>query len=200
MKKILHGHIQDFVIMEFAQIRHEDKFRKFNDKSSALNFLYQFIHDTFNMMSLRRILAERLSHIDLSRLNNHQVCEQVAWQLVSGHIRILPVAASSFVTQGTSTGQVAQTVEEIVSEEEMVSSSATATTIQELNWIKFQVLDDETGLPVQNVTFMIKLPDGTVGEFTTDANGMVHINDLPAGELEIEKMLDSDALEVLNIE
>ena len=66
-------------------------------------------------------------------------------------------------------------------------------------WIKFQVLDDETGQPVQGVVLAVKLPDGTTKKSTTDASGMIEITGIPPGTCDIESMIDSDALEVISL-
>lgn len=61
----------------------------FHDKSSAQRFLYGFMDDPFNMTLMRYKLRESGLHTDISRLKDHDVLEQLAWQLSTGMISIV---------------------------------------------------------------------------------------------------------------
>lgn len=67
--------------------------------------------------------------------------------------------------------------------------------------VKFQVVKDETNEPCRNVRLKIKLPDGTAEMHTTDAEGMIEIDDLDTpGACEILEMHDDQAFEVVRVE
>jgi hypothetical protein len=70
---------------------------------------------------------------------------------------------------------------------------------QELAWIRFRVVDDETNQGIAGVTLRIRLPKGETRPFTTDGSGEIEINDLGPGTCDIEKMIDADALEVVQV-
>lgn len=67
-------------------------------------------------------------------------------------------------------------------------------------WITVRLIDDATGAPAANVRLRLRKPDGTVGIYTTDAAGSVHLTDLPSGTCDLEEVMDEDALEVVRVE
>jgi hypothetical protein len=71
---------------------------------------------------------------------------------------------------------------------------------KKLHWVKFQVLDDETGKPLSGVVLKIKLPNGSIGQYSTDSSGMISFDPVDPGTCDIQKMIDSDALEVVRVE
>ena len=74
-----------------------------------------------------------------------------------------------------------------------------AKTSPELSWVGFQVVDDETNEPVSGVALKVKLPNGEVRDFTTDASGKIDVRDIQPGSCTIEKMVDDRALEVVRV-
>jgi hypothetical protein len=83
--------------------------------------------------------------------------------------------------------------------EEPAPQEQPATPKQEkkLTYIEIKIMDDQTGKPVNWVRLVIKTPDGNENYFTTDANGLVRIDDLEPGtcdvrcELKDAKMSDT---------
>jgi hypothetical protein len=53
------------------------------------------------------------------------------------------------------------------------------------HWIKFNI-QDESGSPVPNVNIQVTLPDGSVEEKTSDANGIIEIRNIEPGTCKIE--------------
>jgi hypothetical protein len=69
----------------------------------------------------------------------------------------------------------------------MVAAPAVAATDPEkkLHFIEFILKDKETGDPIPNERYRVKLPDGTTREGSTDANGRVRVDGIPAGQCQI---------------
>ena len=70
---------------------------------------------------------------------------------------------------------------------------------EEKTWIKFQILDSETGQPMAGITLTVKLTDGTTRKSTSDGSGLIEFKDIPPGSCSIESMSDPDALEVVSM-
>ena len=69
----------------------------------------------------------------------------------------------------------------------------------EKQWIKIQVIDDETGNPVPGIPLELLLPGRPAKEYKSDANnGRISISDLSAGTCDILKMKDDEAWEVVS--
>ncbi len=70
----------------------------------------------------------------------------------------------------------------------------------EKQWIKIQVIDDETGKPVSGIPLELLLPGRSAKEYKTDANnGRISISDISAGTCDIVKMTDDEAWEVVSV-
>lgn len=70
---------------------------------------------------------------------------------------------------------------------------------KEKTWIEFKVVEDGTGKPVPGVRLRVTTPDGIENFYTTNANGLVRIEDLESGSCEVGEVLDNDALEVVTV-
>lgn len=90
MRKILRSGFQKIEILKWYESDTTDSFMEFRDAFSALNFLRKFMHDHFNMVLLRNTLAEALSYTSISRLTDHEILQQLAWQIVRGYIKLVP--------------------------------------------------------------------------------------------------------------
>ena len=67
-------------------------------------------------------------------------------------------------------------------------------------WIEFELLDDNTDEPIASVPFSIKLPNGNTVTKSTDATGVIRIDDVPPGVCDIKKIADDRGLEVIRVE
>jgi hypothetical protein len=198
VRRILYRGPQAIALLRWPEPHTLDECLEFRDTSAAVDFLRTFMGDPVSMMSLRDVLAEELGSIDIVGWQDAEVVDLLAWRVVSGQIKLVPQVATR--PPLIAAGKAGQAVAPAATEEPRAATLAPQPAPQPaLSWIKFQVLDDETGQPVQGVGLKVKLPTGTVKEYMTDANGMVQIDDLPSGACDIEKMLDSDALEVVDI-
>ncbi len=202
MRRVLRRGSQTIELIPWHENPTADTFLEFRDTLSALDFLHTFMYDPLSMMTLRSSLTEELPSSDLAGLDDQEVLEQLASRLVYGNLRIVSFAPSQPAIQAGGAAQPPPAVEEEEEEEEQAAGAVpVAATVPQtaVSWIKFEIVDDETGQPVADVKLKLKLPNGSVKEYTTDANGIVHITDLPPGTCDIEQMLDADALEVVQI-
>lgn len=201
MKRILRSHLQDLEIVDCHETDPGGTFLEFFDESSALNFLREFAHDYFDMLALRSILEDDLFDPNLSLLGDRKVLQELAWRLASGKIKIRTSPFTPEETYGGSGGTPTEPEdqEEEEQEEEEEPAEEAAAIAPEPDWIKFRVVEDETGQPVSGVTLKVKLPTGEIWDFTTDGNGEIEIKDIPSGTCAIMKMTDADALEVVQV-
>jgi hypothetical protein len=188
---VLHNGAWDWTIFEPSDEVDALTLRDFSDTGSALSFLQDLRDDPFSMAVLRELVAEKYGSSDLSNRNDHRLLELVAWELETGRLRVAGVFRPLTI------GGKAHAPAEGEAEEPAPEPAAPAT--GEKTWIKFEILDDETGQPIQGVTLAVKLPDGTIKNSKTDGSGMIEIRDIDPGSCSIESMTDSDALEVLSI-
>ena len=89
---ILRNNYQVFQIVHFEKVQEEDTVIEFFDASSAAAFLYGFMSDYFNIISLRKLAGCLLSQ-DLSRINDHEIIKQIALRIASGSLRIIAQSA-----------------------------------------------------------------------------------------------------------
>ncbi len=205
MKRVLRHGLEEIEIRSWYERPSQDsRILEFPTESTALHFLYPFLTDPWNLLTLRQVLVEDLSYPDVTQLDDHAVLEQVAWHIVQGQIKIVqPFVASQL---GIQTG-IAKTVPLEPEEEETVPSTrrtsqqerqdepiVETTTAQEtavlaaapvpqttVSWIKFVVVDDATDEPISGVTLKITLPDGSQRDYTTKPDGMIEIYDIDPG-------------------
>ena len=192
----LYGHFQDFEIREWHEMQPGDVAQPFSDVFSALSFLRRFVHDPLAMAALRKVGGMSLWASSLFKYSDHEVLQQLAWQLVAGRLYLVPLDRPGHGIYGGG-GEPAvapeapydDSFEPIAPPEEPVVSTP---------WITFQVVDDDTATPVAGVKLHLKLPDGTVNTYTTDADGTVHLPDLDPGACDLEHVLDTEAYEVVH--
>ena len=166
---------------------------------SAFAFLSRLAGDAFNLNALRSSAADDWSALGSSGFNDTGVLERIASDLVTGRVRVVrsdgweeqPRAA----TRRTEPGSDTHDEDDDTSEGEAPSPPAS----DELTWIKFQVLDDVSGEPVRGVLLHVKLTTGKTKKGRTDGMGFIEFTDIPSGSCDIERMIDSDALEVVSI-
>ena len=71
--------------------------------------------------------------------------------------------------------------------------------VDETTWIKIQVLDDETGNPVEGVPLRLQIAGRGIEEHTTDSRGRIDVSGLEPGTFHIESMDDEEAYEVVEV-
>lgn len=175
-----------------------ESFLEFSDQFEAFAFLSRLAGDSFNLNALRSSAADDWVALGSSGFDDTGVLERIASDLVSGRVRVVhsgeweerPRAA----TRRSEAGEETRDEDEDTEDEEAPPPAS-----DELTWIKFRVLDDETGDPVRGVLLHVKLTTGKTKKGRTDGQGFIEFTDIPAGSCDIERMIDSDALEVVSV-
>ncbi len=152
--------------------------RRFDDEASALQFVRELAEDPLALASLRELLVEQGSALDLAHLEHEDLLRELAALLADGHVQ---VARAPGVAYGG------------VSPEQWPDE--TTSEARENTWIEIQLVD-EKNRPVSGERYRIVLPDGSQRTGTTDASGLArHVVKEP-GECKIYfTELDSAAWE-----
>jgi hypothetical protein len=172
LRTVLRRGFQSFEVLKWHESNPEDSIGELRDRTSVLDSLLAFLHDPLNMLRFRMILNETSLYGDVSRLSNPQVLELLAWQIVSGRLRILELPLLEI---GPSTASSAEYLREPPAREIKPKKE------EEKSWIEIELLDEENR-PVAGERYRIILPDGnTIAEGTTDAIGLAAIRAIDPG-------------------
>jgi len=93
LRRVLRKGFQNFEVLEWHACPPEDTCKEFRDKFAALEFLRPFMRDSLGMINFRKILNASSLNGVVTRQNDQQVLEQLAWRLVSGQVRIAMLPA-----------------------------------------------------------------------------------------------------------
>ncbi len=227
MRRIIRSGAQRIAILRSHECGSDDIPMQIGYRFLTLDFLRVFAHEPLYMKTIRNVLAEHLSVMDILRLTDEEVLQQFTWQITEGYIRLVrwiesPLRAtgrsassedysesdsvagqdthsevSSEASSGTDSGIGAGVAE---TAEESTIDTETTVPQEETDWIEFRVVDDGTGQPVSGVRLKIRLPTGEIRDYTTDGDGIVRIGDLPDGMCDIVEIKDLDAAEVVQVE
>ena len=170
---------------------------QFLDEFSAKTFLRGFLHEPSSMAEMRGCLWRDGMVGDLSMLDDDEVIQEFAERLAAERLRL--VVAAPGRSQGGG-GVAAEPQAETAGERPTRRPPVFREDRGLQHWVRLKVVDDETGEPIPGVRIRVKLPSGEVGAPTTDRRGIIHIGDLTPGTLDIQEILDDDALEVVGIE
>ncbi|MFC1712444.1 hypothetical protein ACFL6S_02180 [Candidatus Poribacteria bacterium] len=98
MKRFLRRGIQEIEILGCHDCSPRDAFMEFHDIFSAISFLRKLADDPLNMVALRGVYAAAsyAKPLNVFRLTDHQLLEQLAHQIVSGHIKLAPVVKQGY--------------------------------------------------------------------------------------------------------
>lgn len=177
----------------------DQDFRSFDDTfrypaTSSRDLLRQLIADPYNRYALRDVLSDDLSGRPMRPLNTPEVIRQASWRIDAGRLALRPTDNR----QGGIGGGIPGTPLPLVPPLPDTPTPPPDDT-EAVNWITFQVIDDDTGAPLSDVPLKLKLSDGTVGTYTTDPHGRVHVPDLPDGTCDILEISDDEALEIVDV-
>ena len=167
-----------------ADRRPDDAPLRFGDAAAARLLLRKLAQDPVAMVALRRVTAETPGAVPAGA-SDAAVLDWLAVRLVRqqlflgdlGERRALPAPSGE-------------------EEEEQKKPKPAPPPIKKTHWVKFKVQDDVTGEPVPNVKLKIRLPNNSLVDRTTDADGMIAIDGLGGGTCGVEAVTDSDALAV----
>jgi len=152
----------------------------FRDRQAAAAFLRSWQGDPDGMRFWREQLARQRPGIDLRRLSDAQVVDELSWWLADGRIRVArrfevgSVGATALEEPPPATAPPPQ------------HPPAPATT-----WVEFKIVWDDTGQPVPRVRFRVTTPDGNEKFHTTAANGAVRIDGIDPGECTVRSEVKS---------
>lgn len=168
MRKILHQGSYRFEILG----RHDSVLR-FEDISSALDFLRRFRGDPVHMALLRSCLA--FDSYDSARLEGEEVLTRFASLLVAGKI-VMTRSAEFLGGPRTEPDQEAQP--------DQPKESARARSPRPKSWVEIN-LKDAKGNTVAGERYRIKLPDGSTQEGSLDAFGHAEYYEINRGGCEV---------------
>ena len=90
MRKILYSSIQKIEVLLRDECDPDDDFMEFQHEFFALSFIRSFMNNPLDMKTLRDVFMEALPSEGISRFTDHEVLEQLAWQIASGNVKLLP--------------------------------------------------------------------------------------------------------------
>lgn len=192
MRKRLSAAVQNTFIVTRSDFRNDDKPQRFDSEMAARAFLRRHTSEAGVKATLRQALGEDMPNA--ARFSDAQVLTQVAKRLANGRIRIVGVRPQA---------RAAPAAKQQAPAQQPAAPAAPAPAVQpkKTYWVKFQVLDEVTSLPMANVKLKIKLPGNRVVNHTTNAQGLVVITGLPTnGTCELQEMIHSDSLEVTKVQ
>jgi hypothetical protein len=183
-----------------STILSDHRWLAFSDEYQPTRSLVADLDLIHNRVALRETLFPFAAPFDLTRFNDEEAVFHVAARMVTGRLEAVP----RFEWRGAhgdaadvGAAQQAEPEEEPPAEEPPPPPPASE---EETAWIKFKVVDDETGDPVKGVTLHVKTPDGKTRQVRSGADGMAEINGILPGSCSIERIVDSDALEIKAVE
>lgn len=205
MRATIRSHSQRFEIKTWGDVPPGDAARTFPDTSFALRFLRRFLHDAFAMAALRKIAARHLGGSSISSYSDQDVLRQLAPALVTGRLHFAPLDRPrlySYAGGNGSGGVTPEVPDEMLPDDygPVAPIAPPEKPVPPTYWITLQVVDDDTEEPIAGVDLQLRLPGGAVGTYTTDAEGVVHLQGLEPGTADIQQVRDDEALEVIALD
>jgi hypothetical protein len=195
--------IQTIELVRLDEAPPVDEAVRVTDRTQAAFLLRAFSRDPMNMTLLRRTLGEEIGPQRVGRLGDAEVVNQLAAHISHDRLRIATLSSSRAVVEPRRIHDWTTRTEKVEKEEEVVKERPTGPLPAEesttASWIKLEVVDDVTGEPVPGVTFNLKLPDGSTKDVVTDAAGVAELTGLDPGTFDIEKMMDGEGWEVVQV-
>ncbi len=149
-------------------------FLEYHSADDARHYLERFAHDTGAVIQLRRALAEDSYGLDVPRMTDDEVFEEMAHRVVMRQFGIAEQIPDPPV---------------IIEKPEPASSSSEPPPLprptKKLTWIEFQVIWDSTGKPVKNVRLVVRTPDGVENYHDTNSEGKVRIDEIEPGSCDL---------------
>ncbi|MCH9688220.1 MAG: LysM peptidoglycan-binding domain-containing protein [Deltaproteobacteria bacterium] len=146
--------------------------RQVADDREARSLLSPCAYEPAAMRRIRRLLRDVEPHAD-DQMSDGQVLASVARWVGGGRMTMCVAHEPERFTQLT-TAPSEDEMEPLIVEPEV-----------ELSRVAFQVLEQHSGEPVADIALSITLPDGSVQQHVTDADGLVDIRDIPEGVCDV---------------
>ncbi len=162
-------------------------FLKFTSPAEARAYLEEYQYDCDSMQQLRMALASDSLGVEISRLDDAEVIDQLAERVVLRQV------------------ELAEELEEeiaVIEPEQIDASSSSAPpplprSTRKLTWIELKVVWSESGKPVKNVRLVVKTPDGVENFFDTNGEGKVRIDEIEEGACDVRSDLKNVKAESL---
>lgn len=159
----------------------------FADAAAARAYLQRLGQDPPTMATLRRVLANAggvvpagTTDVQVIELLSQRLHQGQLYLLDHGERRALPGPAKAPVKK---------------------AKAATPPAAKPKYWIKFKLVDDVTGAPLPNVRMQVRLPNNSLVNRTTNAQGLVFIEGLnAAGNCKVEAITDDASLAVTKVQ
>lgn len=171
----------------------------FSDEYECTQQLNRDRESIAKVLALRESFFRFASPFDLTRFPDEDVILLLADRLVSGRFEWGPGEAPR-VPFGEAAASAEPTVAEEEEEAPPESEAPPPPVEEETAWIKFKVIDEDSGEPVKGVTLHVKTPDGKIKQVRTGPDGMAEISGIQPGSCSIERIVDADALEITAVE
>jgi len=141
----------------------------------ALRYLQNYAHDPSSLAQMRTILAEDAFGIDVWKLDDSEVLDELAARV--SHNRLT----------------IAEELDEPLPPTPQPEAAATAAAApppelprsKKLTYIELKVVLDENGEAVKNVRLVVKTPDGVENFYDTNSEGLVRIDELEEGNCDV---------------
>jgi Prealbumin-like fold domain len=195
MKKTLRHQLQDYDLHSSPVFGEAKDALIFNDMELARSFLRNFMLEQSQTKILREVLAGHSFQpaTSLWQMSDSQVIDQLATLLILGKLQIAecrPIAATAITAPPLKA--------EAPEPAEYVPPKPAPKKQEEVkHWVKFQIVDDDSGEAVAGATVEIKLPNGKTQKFKTDKKGEIEIRDLDPGQCDIVDLKGTELLEVV---
>ncbi len=169
--------------------------------ADARAVLRRFFGDPLAVVALRGVTARRVGPSTVSTWTDEEVLEHLVGQLVAGSLELVRTARPMPSFPPATSAPLPEEVESGASRRRQVERSRRSAPAAESveHSIAFQVIDDDTEEPLSGVSLRLKLPDGSVATYTTNAQGRVHVADLDPGACDLEAVDGEDAVEVVGL-
>lgn len=167
----------------------------FDDEREAYTYLRRLAASEENLTSLRYFLNDSGLALESRPLGDHALLQLLAARIASG--QWLLVRESEPERRFTAGGRKPNTKPD---QPPPPPPPEPAPTPAEKTWIKFEIVDDESGKPVPGVTLRVRLPDGQERSGTSNAAGLIEFTEIQPGACDILKMIDSHTLEVVSVQ
>lgn len=145
------------------QVEAEREFRALLDRAAR---------EPSGLRRLRALLCEVDTRID-RRASSEEVVASLGRCINRGRVTLWAVPQPERFTDLT-TAPAEDELEPLIQDPE-----------PELSRVAFQVLEQHSGEPVADIALSITLPDGSVQQHVTDADGLVDIRDIPEGVCDV---------------
>ena len=167
----------------------------FDDERGAFVFLRRMAQDDVNRTAIRRFALDAGFVGEVHPRSDYRLLKYLAAKIITGQLLIVrPGEREEDVTSDEPKHDQPAKADPPPAKEEPPPAK------NEKTWIKFEIVDEDTGKPVCGVTLKVKLPDGQSRNATSNAAGLIEITNIPPGTCDIERMVDSDTLEVVSIQ